>query len=107
MPAVSAMPVVSTVLAVSAMLESTIEAKLVRLVKARGGVLYRLDPRSKKGAPDRVVVLPGRPTTFVELKTDRGRLSPIQAVELDRIRAAGGRAVVLYGPKQMQEFVDA
>jgi hypothetical protein len=89
------------------MLEAAIEAKLVRLVKAKGGVLYRLDPRSKKGAPDRVVVLPGRPTTFVELKTDRGRLSPLQVVELDRIRAAGGRAVVLYGATQVQAFVDA
>lgn len=90
-----------------AMLEFELEAKLARLVRAKGGVLYRLDPRSKKGAPDRVVVLPGRLTTFVELKTDRGRLSPIQAVELDRIRAAGGRAVVLYGPVQVLDFVNA
>lgn len=89
------------------MLENAIEAKLVTLVKAKGGVLYKLDPQAKKGAPDRVVVLPGRETTFVELKTDTGHLSPLQAIELDRIRAAGGNAVVLYGLVQVKAFVDA
>ncbi len=71
------------------MLEATLEAKLVQLVKAKGGVAYKLDTRTKKGAPNRVVVLPGREATFVELKTDIGHLSPMQAVEIDRIRAAG------------------
>lgn len=89
------------------MLENAIEAQLATLVKAKGGVAYKLDARAKKGAPDRVVVLPGREVTFVELKTDTGRLSPMQVVELDRIRAAGGHAVVLYGLSQVQAFVDA
>ncbi len=89
------------------MLEAALEAKLVQMVKAKGGVAYKLDARFKKGAPDRVVVLPERPATFVELKTDTGRLSPMQRVELDRIRAAGGNAVVLYGLTQVQAFVDA
>jgi len=90
-----------------AMREAALEAKLATLVKAKGGVAYKLDTRAKKGAPDRVVVLPGREATFVELKTDRGRLSPMQEVELDRIRAAGGHGVVLYGLAQVQRFVDA
>jgi hypothetical protein len=89
------------------MLESTIEAKLVALVRAKGGVAYKLDARARKGAPDSVVVLPGRMATFVELKTDSGRLSPMQTVELARIRAAGGHAVVLYGMDQVKTFLDA
>jgi hypothetical protein len=89
------------------MLERDIERRLKTLVQLAGGVAFKLDSRAHKGAPDRVVQLPGKPTVFVELKTDTGRLSPLQQVELERIMAAGGRTRVLYGMKAVEEFIDA
>lgn len=87
------------------MLERNLETRLKLLVKAAGGVAYKLDSRTHKGAPDRVVVLPGRPPIFVELKTLAGHISPLQQVELCRIHAAGGQAVVLRGLAEIEAFV--
>lgn len=89
------------------MLERQLEAALRREVTMLGGVAYKLDARAHKGAPDRVVVLPGRGVTFVELKTETGKLSPLQIVESERIRAAGGRAVVLRGLDELRGWLDA
>jgi hypothetical protein len=87
------------------MLERDLEAYLRELVKKYGGVLFKLDARSRKGSPDRVVTMPGRPTTYVELKTDTGRVSPLQAHTHDQIRKAGGRVVVLRGLGAIEMFV--
>ena len=91
----------------SPMLERDLERRLKAMVKLAGGCAYKLDARAQKGAPDRVVVLPGRGTFLVELKTDTGRLSPLQQVEIERIRNAGGDVQVIYGMKQLENFVDA
>jgi hypothetical protein len=87
------------------MLERAIERRLKILVKLAGGVAYKLDSRAHKGAPDRVIQIPGKPTVFVELKTDTGNLSPLQQVEIERIRKAGGTAHVLYGMQAIEEFI--
>ena len=50
------------------MKESEIEARLVRGVKALGGVAYKFVSPGNVGVPDRVVVLPGGRVIFVELK---------------------------------------
>lgn len=89
------------------MLERDIEKRLKTLVKLAGGVAYKLDSRAHKGAPDRVVQLPGKPTVFVELKTDTGRLGPLQQVELSRIQAAGGMTRVIYGMQALEAFINA
>jgi hypothetical protein len=89
------------------MLERDLERRLKTMVKLAGGVSYKLDARTHKGAPDRVVVLPGRGTFLVELKTDTGRLSPLQQVEMERIIAAGGKTRVIYGMKALEEFISA
>lgn len=87
------------------MLESAIEAKLVRGVKAAGGVAYKFVSPGTAGVPDRIVVLPGGRVIFVELKTDTGRLSPGQRVQLDKLRALGAEAVVVRGRAGVQEFL--
>ena len=87
------------------MLERDLEKRLVRLVRESGGVTYKLDSRSHKGTPDRVVVVPGREAIFVELKTETGKLSALQSHELAKISGAGGVAVVLYGKDQLDRWV--
>ena len=72
------------------MKESEIEARLVRGVKALGGVAYKFVSPGNVGVPDRVVVLPGGRVIFVELKAEVGRLSPMQRQQLARLRRLGG-----------------
>lgn len=89
------------------MLERDIEVLFRKLVRQAGGVIHKLDSRARKGSPDRVVTLPGRPTFYVELKTEGGRLSPLQQKEIDDILSAGGNVRVLYGERAVREFVSA
>ena len=88
------------------MLESAVEAKLVRGVKALGGIAYKFTSPGTAGVPDRIVVLPGGRVIFAELKTDTGRLSPGQKVQLDRLRTLGAEAVVVRGPSGVVEFLE-
>ena len=88
------------------MLESAVEAKLVRGVKALGGIAYKFTSPGTAGVPDRIVVLPGGRVIFAELKTDSGRLSPGQRAQLDRLRALGAEAVVVRGPAGVSEFLE-
>ena len=74
------------------MKESEIEARLVRGVKALGGVAYKFVSPGNVGVPDRVVVLPGGRVIFVELKAEGGRLSPMQRQQLARLRRLGADA---------------
>ena len=74
------------------MKESEIEARLVRGVKALGGVAYKFVSPGNVGVPDRVVVLPGGRVICVELKAEGGRLSPMQRQQLARLRRLGADA---------------
>lgn len=70
------------------MREREIERALVKRVKAAGGEVRKLAWIGRRGAPDRLVMLPER-YLFVELKAPGGRLSRLQDLEHRRLRAAG------------------
>lgn len=53
-------------------LEKEIEAKLVRMVKAQGGLCLKWVCPGWSGVPDRVILLPGGRAIFAELKRPRG-----------------------------------
>jgi tRNA U54 and U55 pseudouridine synthase Pus10 len=63
------------------MRESKIERTLVKRVRAAGGEIRKLAWIGRRGAPDRLVMLPGRRPFLVELKAPKGRLSKIQERE--------------------------
>ena len=50
------------------MREKTVEAKVVNLVKERGGVCWKFVSPSMTGVPDRVCIFPGGTIIFIELK---------------------------------------
>lgn len=87
------------------MLEKDIERILTDGVKGLGGRAYKWVSPGNAGVPDRIVVLPGRPPVFVELKTERGTLTALQKVQTDRLRALGQDVRVLYGPGEVKEFL--
>ena len=83
------------------MLERDLEAKLVAKVKQLGGYIAKLDAKANKGVPDRVISLAGR-TFYLELKTEKGVVSPLQAHQHERIRAAGGEVIVARGWSEIE-----
>lgn len=88
------------------MKESTIEARLVREVKKRGGLCYKFTSPGNPGVPDRIVVLPDGVTVYVELKTEIGRLANIQKWQIEELRKRGAEVRVLKGMDQVLAFLE-
>ena len=89
------------------MRESDIEAHLVKRIKALGGEVRKVKWVGRRGAPDRLVMMPfeGNPirTLWVELKAPGKKPTVQQAREHARMRAMGQHVVVI----DCIEWVDA
>lgn len=79
------------------MLEKDIEKILVAEVKRLGGRAYKWVSPGNDGVPDRIVILPDQRPIFVELKTDTGKLSPLQKVQCKKLIDLGQRVEIIYG----------
>lgn len=88
------------------MKESVIEAWMVRAIRSRGGLCYKWVSPGTTGVPDRIVILPGGRTIYVELKTEVGRLSEIQKHIHAELRKRGADVRTLYGLDQVKAFVE-
>lgn len=60
------------------MLEKTLEANLHSQVKKLGGVCWKFVSPGNRGVPDRIVILPGGFSCFVEMKKPGESLEPLQ-----------------------------
>ena len=88
------------------MLEREVEKKLVDGVRRLGGRAYKFASPGNDGVPDRIVVLPDTAPMFVELKTESGRLSRLQKVQITRLENLGQNVRVLYGVKDVENFLE-
>ena len=86
--------------------ESVIEARLVRLVRSRGGLCFKFVSPGNPGVPDRIVITPEGRTVYVELKTEVGRLAAIQKWQHEEMRKRGAEVRTLKGLDQVLAFVE-
>lgn len=86
------------------MKERDVERHLVLRIRQRGGMCIKLMP-TIAGIPDRLVVLPGRPMLFVELKGPGGKLSPIQVEIHKRLATIGQPVTVLWSKEEVDEWL--
>jgi hypothetical protein len=92
------------------MRESEIERHLVKRVKELGGEVRKVQWIGRRGAPDRLVMLPaGRkpwwPAIWVELKAPGEKPEPHQLREHQRMRAMGQRVVVIDSIAGVEELL--
>lgn len=94
------------------MRERDIEAHLVRRVKELGGQVRKVKFVNRRGAPDRVVMLPGSlapgawtAPIWVELKAPGQRPEPHQMREHRRMRLVGQRVVVIDSIEGVEELL--
>lgn len=87
------------------MLERQVEAYLVKRVKELGGMAYKFTSPAHKGVSDRIVCLPNGQTWFVELKTEGGRLSPLQKIFAADMERMNQKYVCLWNKEQIDEFI--
>lgn len=86
------------------MLERELEAFFRRRVMLAGGYTIKLAP-TERGIPDRLVIFPRGRMYLVELKTEKGRLSPIQKHWHDRLASRHVTVYVLYGKDDVVAWI--
>jgi hypothetical protein len=86
--------------------ESAIEAYLVRKVDEAGGMTRKASWIGRRGAPDRVVFLPGGVVVWVELKAPGKKPDPHQAREHFRLAQMEQRVLVIDSKEQVDEFLN-
>ena len=87
------------------MREKTIEEYLTWAVERVGGVTFKFRSPSQRGVADRIVCLPDGQTWFVELKADRGRLSPLQCVFASVMEQTNQNYRVLFSTEDVDAFI--
>lgn len=88
--------------AVKNMLEKRIEAKLVQMVRALGGIAPKFVPVNFNGAPDRILLFPGGKMAFVELKALGKKPRPLQLVRHKQLKDLGFKVYVIDSIEQIQ-----
>lgn len=85
--------------------EAVAETQLRDEIKRRGGMCPKFIDPARRGAPDRMVMLPGHPIYFVEMKREKlGRLTPWQLRYHADLRALGHKTWVLWSERDVERF---
>lgn len=87
------------------MLEKTIEKKLKQEIEKRGGLCIKFTSPSTRGVPDRIVLLPTGEVHFVELKTEKGKLSKIQEVQIQAFLKRKAKVFLLKGLGDVEQYL--
>ena len=86
------------------MKESELERILTEEVRREGGKAYKWVSPGNVGVPDRIIFFPEGKIYFVELKTDDGRVSVPQRVQINRLDSYGQIVVVVRGMAGLISF---
>ena len=85
--------------------ERILERKFVTSVKAVGGLALKFTSPSCAGMPDRLVLMPGGKTGFVEVKSPGCIPRPLQLSRHGMLRRLGFMVFVLDEPGQIGEII--
>lgn len=88
------------------MRESEIERYLVRCVKAIGGEVRKVEWIGRRGAPDRVIMLPPSQTIWAEMKATGVAPKAHQVREHKRMRRVGQRVEVIDSFAKVDEVLN-
>ena len=85
--------------------EKTLEARLVREIEARGGMALKYTSQFHRGIPDRICLLPGGLSIFVELKSTGKKPTKLQQHAIERITALGYFAAVVDSTESLERLL--
>lgn len=81
------------------------ERRLVREVERRGGMALKWVSPGQRGVPDRIVLLPGGRTVYVEMKATGGRLSVLQVRWARLLRELGHEVYKIDSVEGVEDFI--
>ena len=88
------------------MTEKQIEQKLVKAVKAKGGLAPKFVSPGFDGVPDRIVLLPRGRIAFVELKAKGRKMRPLQVRRKRQLESLGFSVYCIDSPEQIGGILD-
>lgn len=83
--------------------EKYLERALCDGMKELGGAAYKFVSPGHRGVPDRMCILPCGCIVFIELKSKGKKPSPLQVLEIARIRSLGGVVKVIDNYRQLED----
>ncbi|QRG66943.1 VRR-NUC domain-containing protein [Brevibacillus choshinensis] len=87
------------------MRESNLERRLVREVERIGGKAPKWTSPGNRGVPDRLVILPGGRTVYVEMKAPGKQLEPLQEKWAKTLRSLGHEVYKIDSVEGIEEFI--
>lgn len=87
------------------MRERDVEKWIRYRIEKMGGLAFKFVSPGQSGVSDRIAVLPGGRVYFVELKADRGRLSPLQVWQMSRLETLGCNVRIITGMEEARAFI--
>ena len=89
------------------MREQDIEKYLRERVKEKGGIAYKWVSPGNSGVPDRIVMLPGMPDIFVELKAPGKVPTKLQLAQHRRLTKLGRGVIVIDSKEGVDNLLSA
>ena len=86
--------------------EKDIEKYLRDEIKKIGGIAYKFVSPGNAGVPDRLVLLPGRWSFFVELKAPGKKTRAVQDSQIRKIRNLDFAVLIIDSKDQIDHLVD-
>ena len=88
------------------MSEKSTEQKLVKAVKAKGGLAPKFVSPGFDGVPDRIVLLPHGRIAFIELKAEGRKMRPLQVRRKRQLESLGFSVYCINSPEQIGGILD-
>ncbi len=83
-------------------MEKDVERQIINYIKNLGGQTRKVSWIGRRGAPDRLILLPGR-ILWIELKRPGGRVTPAQRREHALLRWAGQEIYVIDNMEELEK----
>lgn len=88
--------------------ENEVEQYLKEQVEGRlGGLCLKFVSPNCRGVPDRLLLLPGGRSCFVEVKRQQGIVNGLQHYWQDRLHALHQQATIVWSKEDVDELVQA
>jgi len=71
------------------MTEQQLQAKKIKQLEHEGFYVIKLTTTNKNGIPDLIALRSDRPALFVEVKTPKGKVSPLQRYRIKELQKYG------------------
>jgi len=77
------------------MKEQQIQSKVIKKMEANGYYVLKLSKTNKQGIPDLLCLKKDEPAFFIEVKTDKGVVSPLQLYRQKELRELGFKSIIV------------